>query len=1261
MITEKELNIANTSYTKKDFYQIYPEILDSSKWISERWHPETSNESDPGVVLLKQSAFIGDKTNYNIDKNILEDFMLSATQLESMRKLCDMMGYEMKYYQSAKTNISFMWLGGKDISDDFTFTLPRFTTTIQSKEGDVTYTLIEKNIQFTKDSINETITCEAIEGEMFKLTLGDSSIISLENIDDNNRVYLPELNIAENGIFIEFANANKSDRTWTKTTNLNSVLPGNYFWKFGFDSFRQLPYIQFPDDIAQLIEDGLTIWYTRTTGANGNVSANVLTKLTSNKEFEDSDEKINIITDSDDGTINLIISNKSATINGRDAETIDEAYNSYKKTVGTFDTLVSCRDYANAIYNMVTSSTDSSPLVSNCQVGDIRTDIFRSSRVKSFNVFGDVSFDIPERDVNEDNRINNFDLYLYPLKKIANVYNPKTYEQSFKPDPDNLYDIRSRLDENKTISHQFAFADNDDLYLIKNYYKLNAKITTTYKVDAAEAKEILENIYSALYKNFNSHMVDYGKEIPFDTLLNVIKKADYRVKNVNLDEPELETRFMLTSGTEISEEENLSDLTAFDRLYLKLIAKNILAGKLPLFKYISSFENTFDRVPYVGDESGSEVIGPVIGHDTDEAKKIKTIDTLFNLPANSTNYVLKANEVIQFRSPSLRSAITYPYMVNYFFDPVNQSTIVAKNSEYQLAAGDVLYINYSESEEGEASSVHNIRYYKNSDKWYEDDNGNVTEFSGIIKVNFDMPTSRGLSRSKYGKKSGWNPSWTVINDAGGMLALGAKEQIEIRDFVKITFSQATKINKFFWLTDDGYLFEQGKTSKVLRENEYLFYTNDAENELSTLGAGTVITTSLSAQEARAKYVINYNDVNKVSVDDVASNGLAAFSDVRWKQISFDNAETLTCQEMQFITLTAGDTLVSITLPTYESGDEVLVKLGNDFSRIDGASYIMLGKPGSLTQLPNIPSFCWEVRSRYDINCSSKVTQKLGNNNHITFKNSSGTTLATLDGANSGSTPTISSNYALAKEGNNNISAVVYSLSGSEINNLKVLLFKESDEVSTDIEFNNFDEGLTKANLNNLIGSKFNILVPDNSSAAIMMIYYTKGDESSVTVNSSEDSLVKYKSIHDDDEHFSVLTLEPGLNIIHINQSCNIWFTYTGGDESGSTAGSVVIGDYDIIAGSWFGVNLELFNINSLKTEKVYYLLDTISELASDSNGNNLFYYNYPIKLIEGIDTTTSLTEHSWFDFNNIASKFVMSELDMNSLTNIMIAKQSRRF
>lgn len=36
MITESELKISNESYTHKDFYQIYPEILDLVKNITER-------------------------------------------------------------------------------------------------------------------------------------------------------------------------------------------------------------------------------------------------------------------------------------------------------------------------------------------------------------------------------------------------------------------------------------------------------------------------------------------------------------------------------------------------------------------------------------------------------------------------------------------------------------------------------------------------------------------------------------------------------------------------------------------------------------------------------------------------------------------------------------------------------------------------------------------------------------------------------------------------------------------------------------------------------------------------------------------------------------------------------------------------------------------------------------------------------------------------------------------------------------------------
>ena len=77
--TDNQLQISNKSFTSKDFNTIYPELLDLVKKLTNKWDPTTSNESDPGVVLLKLWSILADKNNYNIDKNILETFPLSVT------------------------------------------------------------------------------------------------------------------------------------------------------------------------------------------------------------------------------------------------------------------------------------------------------------------------------------------------------------------------------------------------------------------------------------------------------------------------------------------------------------------------------------------------------------------------------------------------------------------------------------------------------------------------------------------------------------------------------------------------------------------------------------------------------------------------------------------------------------------------------------------------------------------------------------------------------------------------------------------------------------------------------------------------------------------------------------------------------------------------------------------------------------------------------------------------------------------------------
>ena len=200
MITNNDISAVKLSPTKKDFYQIWNELLTTARAISERWDPTSTNESDPGIVLLKVLTAIADKLDYNIDKNILEAFMPSAAQEESMRKLCDMLGYNIKYYQSATTTVTMSYVNtDKDLPIEHGLTIPQFLT-ITNADKDINYIVINESKLISND--NKTITLDCIEGQIVACESDNDNIISMAQMDDNNRYYLPETQIAENGIFI---------------------------------------------------------------------------------------------------------------------------------------------------------------------------------------------------------------------------------------------------------------------------------------------------------------------------------------------------------------------------------------------------------------------------------------------------------------------------------------------------------------------------------------------------------------------------------------------------------------------------------------------------------------------------------------------------------------------------------------------------------------------------------------------------------------------------------------------------------------------------------------------------------------------------------------------------------------------------------------------------------------------------------------------------------------------------------------------------
>lgn len=896
MLTKNEINSLTLSPTKKDFVQIWNELLEVAGKLSERWDPTSTNESDPGIVILKALTAIADKLNYNIDKNTLEAFMPTAAQEDSMRKLCDMLGYNIKYYQSAVTPVTIKY-HNPDPSEDENdvmlapgLTIPKFTV-ITNNDGDINY-FTKEDILISDAEPTKKVTC--IEGQLVKCeSLNNNNVITINQISEGNRFYLPETQVAENGIFVYNIKSDDQhtqllvdDIAWEKVDNLNIQTHGSHVFKFGFDSYESRPYLEFPEDYSELFKDGVFIYYTRTSGVNGNISAGTLTQI----ELPKSDDWDKVSAES------FSVTNTFSTTTGSNAETITQAYNSFKKTVGTFNTLVTCRDYMNKIYSM-TDDSNNKPLVSNILVADIRTDLnravticscddagifyretpavlsttlvgdpveksstqaeltketpyelvgreenygfeevrretfdyklvgeeadykyeeveretipgeetsttydpveienittvtgkiseankpvyaeiaanveftlagmgntytrntnwrlgstegiplFADSRADSFIKVDYQSFDcysdgevlstnskgepadfwyikqggtyfktvlpitkidsttttiknqvtievekpsttyikeqrsleytsttvvqeqrtlkerstetytitkILEQEVANDYAIDHFDLVFYPFKSYNQINSSikdirNAYDASFTLDTLNFNTIEQKLmsESLNSISHSIKKPVPGDCISINNYLRLSAAVATNFKVTAKEGDQIINNIKMALANAFNMHELDFGEEIPFESIVSVIENADARIKVVSLNEPALYTTFTVLDHYEYTtpvlyEYAVASDWLTADmayatgrfgnaingtfntneakKIYNKLAVRNVLAGRIPLFNYDNTFGASFSESAYqettqLGDESQvplSEILG----------------------------------------------------------------------------------------------------------------------------------------------------------------------------------------------------------------------------------------------------------------------------------------------------------------------------------------------------------------------------------------------------------------------------------------------------------------------------------------------------------------------------------------------------------------------------------------------------------------------------------------------------------------------------
>lgn len=1322
MINEKELNLTQISPTKRDFYQIWTELLDVSKKLSERWDPTSTNETDPGIVLLKVLTACTDKLNYNIDKSVLELFMPSVTQEDSMRKLCDLLGYNMKYYQSATTDVTISYKGNllNDDSKIYTFTLPKFTQ-IKNSSSDISYTTL-KECSFTVGKSQDTAIITSnkvpcIEGSYQVCSTNDGELITIDHIDNNYRFYLPEAAIAENGIFVSNLANNSYSAYWTKVDNLNTVISGKAAWKFGFDSYRQMPYIQFPEDISTLIEDGLKIEYIRTSGINGNVSARTLSQVAFTNEIAtNQSEGKNAITISAD---DLIAVNTQATTNGANPETINAAYNNYKKIIGTFDTLVTCRDYMNKIYNLYNEETNV-PIVSNVIVSDIRDDINRAHVLCSFNEYGITYIDKANPSTVSDT-INNFELLLYPFKTIYGVNNSSEYEYSFKIDKtvvDPL--IKPGIEEAKTISHEIKTPDGSEIACIKNYLKLNARITTTYKVNAIEEESILKNIYANIYKNFNMRQMDFGEDIPYDLILSCIEEADERIKNVSLDEPIIYTKFMFVDGNEYDCIDNSLDNNktedAVKRAYNKLLLRNVLAGRVPLFKYNTDFKPGLNE---------SLVAGNTFILPSASAKKITSVSsqcTIDTSGATSSPITLTENEVIQFRAPNFITEITYPAFVHYHLilnkDTDNKDKTIAKNTEYQLDDGEKLYIMYtSESTTDSSTDVVKSLYYGQG---------------AIIRPNFNLQASEviknsGASWTKVLKnatdfinqnKNENNSSSKETKQAGfGMLTLGSNEQIEIRKAAEVTLNEAQTyiywtLNKSSLDKDKKIKFVNAGTIKIsgvekqrytytLKDGEYFYYTDQNKLDLAFYGNGTEL---IFIGDDPSDYIPQISSEEEVTVETISNFGI---DQIPWVLCNFSGSTYMILKEYQYVNLTAGDKLKSeLNFTGTTEGSKLL---NNNFKKLNTSSvvnYTIAGTDGELKNIA-VKEATWEARSKLELNVGPTKTQSLRKTDKVTdevtlyYNNATDIDTKNAENIVPISPTSINTTIDLATS----ISCIsigdTFEIPEESQESFKVKQFKkgifgmydEKDTLQADLSasLNNFNNYWTKFSLKDLKNAKnavkLEFVIPKNNYG-LLFIYCTNGSN---IVEGKSGAYLKHDGnnppviFNNNNTWWANRTditpnilftdgnncyLKYGINVIKLNgdtsddkgYSLQLCGYYDG------TSDVVLIGQLDLVDNSNNdGIDLNRIPYIAIDAKsKSEQILKDIRTIDPDHS----FYYNCLMDNSTAIDFNNNLDESEketlltptiWYDYNNINNKFVITEIsDTDMKKGITIARTSKR-
>ena len=516
-VSKVKVDASQISYTDRDYQAILADLYRAIPMLTEKWDPE--QETDPGIVLTKLIAMLGDMLSYNLDKKILEMFPMTVQERLNAYQIFNLTGYKMHWYKSASCNVTLF------NNSDYSATLPRFIEVSSSNadiNGNANYVILnlENSVLPSQNTLGAivtpgSITLPAIEGTLF----APSKNVSLFNANTfadwhepygfnvyyteiiDNRYFLHHENVDQDHIYLVSSDANDSMtyHEWILVDDIDLETSTKYCFEFNSDTGT--PYIRLKSEWNKDGNINFKLFYVISNGETGNISENILSNVAT--------DIYGVAIQGPDTTGYILINdyislNNDKSTDGSNPESINSARSSYKLFRNTINTLITLDDFTNFVKrNKYVINAKAVDLLTDPNLGGVSNQL-QDFQVRIYTLMDDSTRSFADIETDILTSINKTKIALDEVQIV-----PILLDTTIHTDIDNNY----------------------GLY----YWRPVGVIHLTKTLPVDIANDIMTNINQILISEFSNYRMDFNEIPNYIDVVEKITNASSYINYVNLN------------------------------------------------------------------------------------------------------------------------------------------------------------------------------------------------------------------------------------------------------------------------------------------------------------------------------------------------------------------------------------------------------------------------------------------------------------------------------------------------------------------------------------------------------------------------------------------------------------------------------------------------------------------------------------------------------------------------------------------------------